>query len=123
MKKKETIRTGIVVSTVEYLAFTTLQELVESVDNTKIPKKPPSYNEGDEDNVVLSDDTFHEFGAHEEDSSYAEVEKEQKDENMVGQDLDWMTQGPLVLPDILHKMPRHPEKLLTKYCPNKVIKT
>lgn len=33
-----------------------------------------------------------------------------------------MTQGPLALPSVLHKMPRHTEKLLTKYDPHKKAK-
>lgn len=41
---------------------------------------------------------------------------------MIGQNLDYMTQGPLALLGVLHKMSRHPEKLLTKYDPDKVVK-
>lgn len=33
-----------------------------------------------------------------------------------------MTKDPLALLGILHKMPRHPKKLLMKYDPNKDIK-
>lgn len=41
---------------------------------------------------------------------------------MVDQVLDCMTQGPLTLSDVLHKMPRHPKKLLMKYDPAKAVK-
>lgn len=33
-----------------------------------------------------------------------------------------MTQSPLAFLGVLHKMPRHPEKLLTKYDPKKAAK-
>ena len=36
--------------------------------------------------------------------------------------MDWMTQGPLELSGVLHKMLRHVEKLLTKYDPDKIVK-
>ena len=36
---------------------------------------------------------------------------------MDDQDLDWMVQRQLTLPENLHKMPKHSKKLLTKfYC-------
>ena len=70
--------------------------------------------------MVLSYNLFD--GLDGEDSSDSEDEEEHRDENMVDQDLDWMTQGPLDLLSILHKMPRHPEKLLMKYVPDNSIK-
>jgi len=41
---------------------------------------------------------------------------------MVDQNLEWMTQGPLALHGALHKMPRHAEKLLMQYEPDRVVK-
>lgn len=40
----------------------------------------------------------------------------------MGQYLDWITQGPLALSGVSHKMPRNLEKLLMKYDPYKVVK-
>jgi len=69
----------------------------------------------------ILDDILHGIGGHREDSLDSEdsedfeEEEENNYENMEDQDLDWMSQGPLTLPGILHKMPRHLEKLLMKY--------
>lgn len=41
---------------------------------------------------------------------------------MVDQDLDWMAQGPIYLLNNLHKMPRHPKNLLSKFYPDKKTK-
>lgn len=41
---------------------------------------------------------------------------------MVDQNMDWMTQGPLVLPGVMHKMLRHAGKLLTNYDLEKIVK-
>lgn len=41
---------------------------------------------------------------------------------MVDQDLDWMSHGPLSLLDNLHRMPKHLEKLLSKFDPDKKVK-
>lgn len=122
LKKKETTPTRIVVSTVEYLVFSTPEELAEFIDNIERPEQPPSYNEGDEGKIVLLDDTFHRFSCHGEDSSDSEEDEDKKDENMANQYLDWMSQGPFTLLGILHNMPRHMEKLLMKYDPDKAIK-
>ena len=49
-------------------------------------------------------------------------EGDNEEEYMAYPNLDWMTQGPLKFLGVLHKMPRHSEKLLTKYDPDKTMK-
>ena len=51
-----------------------------------------------------------------------EKEEENRDEDIVDQDLDLMVQGPLSLLDNLHKMRRNSEKLLSKSNRDKKIK-
>lgn len=87
-------------------------------------EKPPSFSDGDGDNVVVLDDTFYGLGgeAEEEDPSYYDEEEENNDEDMADQYLDQMTQGPLALSCLLHKMLRHLEKLLRRYDPDKAVK-
>lgn len=41
---------------------------------------------------------------------------------MAEQNLEWMTQGPLTLPSVMHKISRDVEKLLMKYDPKKIVK-
>ena len=41
---------------------------------------------------------------------------------MCDQDLDWMTQGLLALLGMLQNMPKHSEKLLMNYDPEKILK-
>ena len=53
--------------------------------------------------------------------SKKEKEYEEQD-NMVDQNLEWRTQGPLALHITFHMMPRHTKKLLTKYGPDRVVK-
>lgn len=52
-----------------------------------------------------------------------EEEEDKEEDNMADQNLEWMAWGPLALPDILHKLLRHTEKLLTKYDPDRAVKT
>lgn len=40
---------------------------------------------------------------------------------MVDQDMDWMNDDLLEFPCVLHNIPKHVEKLLTKYDPNKTV--
>ena len=54
------------VSTVEDLVLATLEELSNFEENVGKPEQPPSFNDGDDDNVVLSDDTFCGLGGEEE---------------------------------------------------------
>lgn len=67
-------------------------------------------------------------GGDEPTDSYIEpldLEEEEEDEeeyNMVDQNLEWITQGPLALLGVLHKISRHKEKLLTKYDLDKEVK-
>lgn len=71
----------------------TLEELAETIKSTE---KPPPFNGGDGDNIVLSDDTFHWLGGdevEEEDPSHSreeeetpsdsDEEKENRDKDMV----------------------------------------
>ena len=41
---------------------------------------------------------------------------------MPDQNMEWMTQYPLALHGTLHKIPRHVEKLLMKYDPDRAMK-
>ena len=103
----------------EDLAFSTLEGLTESMDDTKHQDHLPPLNEGYEDNFVLSDDIFYGLDGQGEDSSDYDKEEEHKDENMADQDFDWMAQGNLSIPDNLQRMLRHLEKLLPNYDPDK----
>lgn len=65
-KNNPTAPTGIVLSIVEDLVLATLEELTNYEENKKKLEKSPSLNNGDGDNVVLSDDTFCRLGGEEE---------------------------------------------------------
>jgi len=41
---------------------------------------------------------------------------------MVEYNMKWMNQGPLEVLGVLHKIPRHAEKLFLKYDPDKIVK-
>lgn len=88
------------VLTVKDLVLTTLEELAETTKSAKKSEQPPSFNEGDADNVVLSNNTLCKLGGEEEeedpldsreeeeDSSYSNKEEKHRDEYMADQDLD-----------------------------------
>lgn len=63
-----------------------------------------------------------EFNSEGEGSPYLEKEEEEGNKDMVDADLDWIAQGPLSLPNYLHKMPKHPEKSISKFDPDKKTK-
>lgn len=91
LKKNATIPTGIVVSIVEDLVLTTLEELSETTENAEKPEQPPSFNDGDRDDVLLSNDTFHGLSddeEEEEDPLEFDKEEEHKEKYTVDQDLD-----------------------------------
>jgi len=56
-----------------------------------------------------------------------EVEEEEKedeeDEEMADPNLEWMTQGPLALPTILHKMSKQVKRMNIKFNPDSVVKS
>ena len=58
-KKNVTTPTRIVVSTVEDLFLTTLEELVETAGSAEKLEKSTYFNEGDVVNIVLLDDIVH----------------------------------------------------------------
>lgn len=41
---------------------------------------------------------------------------------MADPNLEWMTQGPLALPNVLHKMPKQAERMNIKFNPNSAVK-
>lgn len=57
-----------------------------------------------------------------EDYLESESEEEEENEEMTDDQFDWMTQGLLTLPVNLHRLPKHLEKLVTKYDPTKKVK-
>jgi len=101
-------------ATLEKLACATLEELAKSIDDTEQQDHVPPLNKGyKEDIVVLFYDLFDKLDG--EDSSNSDKAEEHKEENMSDQYLDWMAQGPLGLMGNLHKIPRHPKNILSKY--------
>ena len=71
--------------------------------------------------------TFGGIGEEEEEelegpSDYDKEEDENEEEDMEDQNMDSMTQGPLTILGVLHKMKKHSEKLLTKYDPDNMVK-
>lgn len=123
LKNNNTNSTRIVVSTLDDVVLVTLEELVDSVEKQE---EPPLFHGGDEENILLSDTTFSgTSGEEEEEEETSNSDKEEEDseeEDMVDQNMDWMTQGLLALSGVLHKMPRHSEKILKKYDHNKRVK-
>lgn len=113
-------------SKIKDMVLTTHEELVQTAESARKPNHPPSFNGGEGYNVVLSYDTFFGLGGDEEEEegpSDSKEKEDHKDDDMAYQDLDWMTQGPLSLLGVLHKMSRHLENILTKYNPNKAVKS
>lgn len=55
LKKNKTTPTGIVISTLEYFFLSTLQELVDSVENAK---EPPLFHGSDEDTLYSQTQVF-----------------------------------------------------------------
>jgi len=47
--------------------------------------------------------------------SEEEDEEDEEEEFMADQNLEWMTYGPLALPSALHRMPKHSQRMVTKY--------
>lgn len=64
-------------------------------------EEKPSYNED------LNDEG--------EDSSYLEGGEEEGEEEMFHENLYWMAQGPLSLMHNIDRIPKHPEKCLSKF--------
>lgn len=122
-KKNKTTSTWIVVSSVEYMVLSTLEELANSMEKEE---EPPLFNGGNRGNILLSGANFSRTGREEEgEDELSDSNKEEEDneeEDKANQNLDWMNQGPLALPTLLHKMPRHLKKILMKYDPYKRVK-
>ena len=74
------------------------------------------------DNFVLSGKKFHGLGSLSGDSLDFKEDEEEKFKNVEDHNLDWISQGSLILPSILHRIPIHLEKFLMKYDPNKETK-
>jgi len=49
-------------------------------------------------------------------------EEDEEEEEMADPNLEWMTQGPLALPVVLHKMPKRGERMKIKFNPNNAVK-
>lgn len=101
------------------MVIASLEELEYSSEETVQQDPLPPISEGYEEDIVLSNDIFYNLNSEGEGSSDSEKEEESRDEDMANWDLNWMAQGPLALLDNLHKMPEHPEKLLSNFDPNK----
>lgn len=126
--KKNATPIRVVVSSVEELILTTLEELAEVLENEE---KPPIFLEGEEVmNTLLglgsngsSGGEGNKGGGGIDELTYSdakpsdseEEEDHEEEEDMAKQNLEWMTQGPLTLCGALYKVPRNIDILLIKY--------
>lgn len=118
--KNKTTSIGIVVSSVEEVVLATLEELADSMEREE---EPGYFIVVTEATSYCLGSTFFEIAKEEEEPLYLEKEEEDnKEEDMADQNLDRMTQDPLEFLGVLHKVPRHVEKLFMKYDLDKIVK-
>lgn len=56
------------------------------------------------------------------DSEPSDSDREEEDEEMVESNIEWMTQGPLSLLDVMHKIPKRAERMNINFNPDSVMK-
>ena len=57
-----------------------------------------------------------------ETSDFEGEEEYEEDEQTTDPNLEWMTQGPLALPNVLHNMPKRAERMNVKFDLNNIVK-